>query len=294
MSLREIADKGYLLRGEERMSLFFTFGVMTLIAVLAVLLPLGRRRHRVAMSDVDVYRAQLAEVDRARETGSVGPDEGLGLRTEVARRLIAAADRPSTDSSAAPVSGTTWRRRAVTLVAVLLLPAAAAAIYVALGNPGLPDQPRAARLAPAPDGTAQLLARVEAVLKTRPDDGRGWDLLAPIYLRIGRAQDAATAYGNAIRLLGSTPEREAGHGEALTLSSGGMVPPDAVAAFERAVAADAANPRARYFLAKARAQNGDRAGALADLRELVAEAPADAPWRAYVERAVKELEDGAS
>jgi cytochrome c-type biogenesis protein CcmH len=292
MSLRTIQDTRYVRRDEERMSLFLTFGLMTLVAVLVVLLPLGRRRHGAAMSDVDVYRAQLAEVERAQGAGVLAAGEGLGLRTEVARRLIAAADR----AVLVPVTGDIWRRRTVAVVAIAGLPLVALGIYSSTGNPQLPDQPRLARLAPsAPpqDSTAGLIARVEAVLKTNPQDGRGWDLLAPVYLRMGRAADAAIAYGNAIRLIGSTPEREAGRGEALTIAAGGTVTPQAREAFQRAVAADPANARARYFLARAKDQAGDRAGAVADYQALVDESPADAPWRAVVEEALGELKGTA-
>lgn len=271
------------------MSLYITLSLMTLGAMFVVLLPLGWRRHGAAVTDADVYRAQLAEVDRARADGTIAVDEGETLRTEVARRLIAAAGR----DDAGGLSGSTARRRMAAIFAVLAIPAVAVGIYGVTGNPDMPDRPRAARLAPSGQTeTGALIARVEDVLRSRPDDGRGWDLLAPIYLRIGRPEDAAKAYANALRLLGSTPEREAGHGEAVTIAAGGIVTADARAAFTRAAAADPANARARYFLARAKAQDGDRAAALADLRELMDTAPADASWRGFIEKAMAELSGG--
>ena len=72
------------------------------------------------------------------------------------------------------------------------------------------DEPLAARLsAPqtppgAPDADMRtLIARAEARLKAHPEDGRGWDVLAPIYLRLNRRGDAVGAFRNAIRILGA-------------------------------------------------------------------------------------------
>ncbi|GGE37078.1 hypothetical protein GCM10007276_13180 [Agaricicola taiwanensis] len=268
------------------MSALIIFGLMTLSAMFMVLLPLGWRQHDMAISDVDVYRAQLAEVERARAQGTVAAEESEGLRAEVARRLLQAVDR------AGPImSDALWRRRLAAVIAVVGVPIAAAVIYGAFGNPDMPDRPRAQRMQRAMgDETSALIGRVEKVLEQRPDDGRGWDLLAPVYLRVGRATDAAKAYDNAIRLLGSSPEREAGRGEALTIEAKGIVTPEARAAFSRAVEKDPENARARYFLARAKAQDGDRAGAAADMRALLAEGSEDAPWRSFVERAIEEFE----
>ena len=63
-----------------------------------------------------------------------------------------------------------------------------------------PAQPLAARLEknPADSTVDELVGRAEAHLAANPDDGRGWDVLAPIYLRLGRFPEAVTAYGNAM------------------------------------------------------------------------------------------------
>jgi cytochrome c-type biogenesis protein CcmH len=184
-----------------------------------------------------------------------------------------------------------WRRRATAVIAVIFVPLAAAGIYAGFGNPGMQDRPRAERLQRSGiDETAALIGRVEKVLQQRPDDGRGWDLIAPVYLRVGQSGKAAQAYANAIRLLGSTPERHAGLGEALTLAARGIVTPEARDAFAHAVAADPNNARSRYFLARAKAQNGDRAGAAADMQAMLDAGPADAPWRSFVERALAEFQ----
>ena len=114
-----------------------------------------------------------------------------------------------------------------------------------------------------------LVAKVEEHLAAHPEDGRGWDVIAPVYLRLGRADDAARAFQNAIRLLGSTAERQTGLGEAILSAEGGIVTADARTAFEAAQRLDPAAPGPRFFLALAAEQEGEAAAA--------ADALADAP-----------------
>ena len=59
------------------------------------------------------------------------------------------------------------------------------------------------------------MAQVEAHLESNPDDGRGWEVVAPVYLRLGRFEDAVKARRNALRLIGANADREADLGEAL-------------------------------------------------------------------------------
>ncbi len=150
-----------------------------------------------------------------------------------------------------------------------------------LGSPGLPDQQLATRLSknPASSSLEELVARAEQHLRRNPEDGRGWDVLAPIYLRLGRNQDAVIAFGNAIRLSGASAEREAGLGQAIMAAAGGIVTADAQAAFERALAIDAKDPRARFFLAIGYAQEGRVAEARALWTQMKGDLPPDSPWR---------------
>ena len=91
--------------------------------------------------------------------------------------------------------------------AAAALPVLGIALYLAVGSPQLPGRPYAARLdMPVDQATAaDLVARVEAHLRQHPEDGRGWDVLAPVYLRMGDYTQAADAFQKAARLLGNLP-----------------------------------------------------------------------------------------
>ena len=51
------------------------------------------------------------------------------------------------------------------------------------------------------------MAEVEKYLEANPKNGRGWELLAPVYLRLGRFDDAVRARRNALEIFGPTGTR---------------------------------------------------------------------------------------
>jgi cytochrome c-type biogenesis protein CcmH len=271
------------------MALWFMFALMTAAAIFAVLWPLGRKpKMTTAGSDVVVYRDQLQEIDRDRSAGLIGEVEAEAARVEVSRRLLAAAEAQPT---AAEVSQSVWRRRAAALAALILLPIGALGLYLALGSPNVPGEPARARVN-TPEGSqsiAVLVSQIEAHLERNPNDGRGWEVLAPVYMRLGRFNDAVKARRNALTLNGDSADRQSGLGEALVGVANGVVTAEAKAAFERAVAQDSQNATGRYFLGLAAEQDGKPDEAASIWRSLLAEAPTDAPWRDFVRSALARL-----
>ena len=272
------------------MALWFPLALMTAAAVFIVLWPLGRARLATASGgDLAVYRDQMRELERDRSAGLIGSAEADAARVEISRRLLAAADA---QGQAPAASLAPWRRRFIAVAALIALPFGAVALYLALGFPGLPDQPLAARaLGPENRSIAALVAQVEDRLERNPQDGRGWEVLAPVYMRLGRFDDAVKARRNAVRLLGASPTREADLGEALVAAANGVVTAEAKAAFDRALALDARDPRAKFFAGLAAQQDGKDAEAAAIWRDLLAHAPADAPWANMVRQSLARLEN---
>jgi cytochrome c-type biogenesis protein CcmH len=264
---------------------------MTATAIFAVLWPLSRRpKTNADASDVAVYRDQFAEVDRDLAGGQIQLAEAAAAKTEVARRLIAAADASRACTKPAPAEQTS-RRRAVVLAVLVLLPLGAAALYAAMGSPMLPDHPVALRGGSSSDQSIdRLVAQVEQHLAIHPEDGRGWEVIAPVYLGMGRFGDAVKARRNALRLNGETADRAASLGEALVFAANGVVTADAKASFERAIALDEGHVLARYYLGVAAEQEGDKAGAASSWRALLASAPAGAPWADFVQGAIDRVE----
>jgi cytochrome c-type biogenesis protein CcmH len=273
------------------MVLWLLFALMTAAAVFAVLWPLGRGAAQPRTGgDVAVYRDQIDEIARDRATGLIGELEAEAARVEVSRRLIAAAD--DAEAEAAPKPGATRRRRVAAVAALVIVPAIAAALYLALGSPQLPGQPLASRAnTPPQDRSLEgLVTQVETHLARNPEDGRGWDVVAPVYLRLGRFDDAVKARRNALRLNGATADREADLAEALLAAANGVITDEAKAGFERALARDASHVKARYFLGLAAEQDGDRSAAATIWRGMLEGAPPMAPWVALVRQALARVD----
>jgi len=278
------------------MTLWFVFALMTAAAVFAVLWPLSRRGVSLREgSDVAVYRDQLDEIERDQATGLIGEAEAQAARVEVSRRLIAAADSTDaggeTGTEKAPDVGDRsplWRRRMTAAAALLLVPIGAAALYLTIGSPQLPGEPLAGRLQAVHDNSpiAKMVAQVESHLAKNPNDARGYEVLAPVYLRLGRAQDAVNARRKVIELAGETAARQADLGEALVVAANGVVSDEAKRAFEQALNLDPNEIKARFFTGLAAQQDGNIEKAAEIWRGLLAKAPPDAPWVATVRQAL--------
>ena len=113
-----------------------------------------------------------------------------------------------------------------------------------------------------PDGIEQTVAEVETYLESNPKNGRGWELLAPVYLRLGRFDDAVRARRNALEIFGPDAARLGDLGEAIVMASNGVVTPEAKGLFERANAADPEDVMAQYYLGLSAKQEGRRDEAL--------------------------------
>jgi len=275
------------------MSLYLILALMTAVAIFAVLWPLSREPRNAAADsqDVEVYRDQLDEIERDRKAGLIGASEAEAARVEISRRLLAAADsseKPGSKPTPSPV----WRRRAAALIALLVLPAIAAAFYIRQGSPQLPGAPLAGRLdAPLENRSIEsMVAQVEAHLEKNPNDGQGWQVVAPVYMRMGRFNDAVRARAQTIRLLGSNADREADLGEAQVAAANGVVTADAKATFERALKADAGNLKAQYFTGLAAEQDGRPEDAARTWRAMLDRAPPNAPFRALIQQSLARVE----
>jgi cytochrome c-type biogenesis protein CcmH len=268
------------------MALWLAFALMTAAAIFAVLWPLSRSGRMQSGSDAEVYRDQLDEIERDRAAGLIGEAEADAARVEVSRRLIAAGDVPALTASADQTAGL-WRRRTAALAALILLPFAAGTIYLMHGSPQLPGDPLASRVGGKADQSIlAMIAQVERHLEANPKDARGWEVLAPIYLRLGRFDDAVKARRHAIEYGGDTAQREADLGEALVAAANGVVTADAKQAFDQAAAKSPDDPKSRFYLGLAAQQDGNTDKAADIWQKLLKDAPPGAPWATAVQQAL--------
>ena len=150
----------------------FLLALLTTATVSALLVPLVKprlaERGRLA-SDTAVYRDQLAEVERERGR-TLDAAEADAARTEIERRLLAAADKDAGADVATDGDRTAWHRF-LTPALCLAVPLFALGLYLNIGTPGLPSAPFLARShqpagAPALD-EKKALAQAIASLRAR-------------------------------------------------------------------------------------------------------------------------------
>jgi len=276
------------------MAIWFIFALMTGLAIGAVLWPLSRRAPAPAgqVDERAFYEQRLAEINRDAGSGYISAIEADAARAEAARRLLRESRSAPMGLADGESEYALRRRRAASAIALSTIPLITLAIYGAVGSPDLGSltiaERRARPVAQADAG--DLVARMERHLAAKPDDGAGWELLAPVYLRMGRPDDAVKAWASVLKLRGETPARLASYGEALVASSNGVVESFARELFERAAKGDPAAPMPKFYLAVALAQDGDMDGARKAFEALLKSAPPDAPWRAAVEARIEGLQ----
>lgn len=297
------------------------FGIIAagLVLVVSALLAAALRAGRVqapstASYDLQVYRDQLAEVDRDLARGTISPEDAARVRTEVSRRILAA------DADARlPDDANNGGRGAKTLalgLAVLLL-AGSAVLYWQLGALGYSDQSLKSRIALAAERRADrptqaqaeaaqpatpqaqednpeyaaLIDQLRSAVAQRPDDLQGHVLLAQTEARLGNFAQAAAAQGVVLRLKGDdvTVADLTTQAELLIFAAGGYVSPAAEDALRRALNIDDTDGSARFYWGEMLIQTGrpDLGFRLWD--SLLRAGPEAAPWMAPIRARITDL-----
>lgn len=277
--------------------IWFIMAGMTAAAVLALLWPMSRRIRTgpgeagTASTETGFYEDQLAEIERDLARGLIAPDEAEAARTEAARRLLRANRAAQAGDDPGVAEPRLRQRRAASAFALSMIPLVALLAYGLYGSPDLPAQTQAERQAEQAGNQdlMKAIGQIEAKLASNPGDARGWAVLAPVYMRLGRFTDAAHAYEAVARLKGETSGTLSDWGEALVAAANGTVTPEAKPIFERALALDSKTPKPRFYLARAAEQAGDTDEAIRQLTAIEEGSPADAPWLGLVRESLARL-----
>jgi cytochrome c-type biogenesis protein CcmH len=276
------------------MLLAVALAVLTVAVLATVVLPLmkgARPAPERGQFDRAVYRDQLQELERDVARGLIAPGEAATARLEIERRLLA-TDAPA---ETAPARGAGSPVLAIALT--LIVPAAASLLYLALGAPGVPDQPYAQRAAErsriaatGPDAMAKAIVTLKQRLNANPDSAADWLLLARSEAALAHWPESTQAFQQAMRLTKDSPDVAADYGETLVMAAQGIVTPQARAMLGKALAGDPGSKAARYYLALGEAQAGNAAAAIAGWQALAGDEPAESAVRAELK---KRIEDAA-
>lgn len=251
--------------------------------LLALLRPPVARGRREA--DLALYRAQLVELDREREAGRLEDQQYRAATLEVQRRLLAAPEDHARPAAKLPPA---------MIACLVLLPAAALGVYLLRGTPGMPSATHVERAAIAQrDDTliASLRTRLERLDPRDEQVRHGYVLLGNAERARGRFDAAAEAWTTALA---------ARFDMALAVEYAQMElererPDAALVLLDRALGAGAdadSRVRVRFLTGIAHEQAGRGAEARRAWQAIIDEAPADAPWRAMLERRMERLPPG--
>jgi cytochrome c-type biogenesis protein CcmH len=256
--------------------LFWGVALAMALAVAGLLVAALTRTRGAAKADHDlqVYRDQLKEVDRDLARGLIGEDEAARLRVEIGRRVLA-ADAAAQAGAATGDAGP--GRAALAAIMTLAVLGVGGGVYLWQGAPGYGDLPLALRLQQAEDRRAarpdqaaaeeqaradlppaplsddprhlELLDRLRTVMKDRPNDLQGQELLARNEAMVGNYAAAAQAQAMVVALKGpaATAADLAMQAELMIMAAGGYVSPQAEAVLSAALDKDAGNGSARYY-----------------------------------------------
>ena len=265
--------------------------------------------------DLQVYRDQLAEVERDLTRGTLSADEAQRLRVEVSRRLLD-ADRAVSAETPYAAKGSLY----TTFAVVALVLGGSFWLYTSLGAAGYPDLPLSTRLALAEEAyvnrpsqteaesaakakgaaTADaefltLMEKLRAAVASRPDDVTGLDLLARNETALGNYADALKAQTHLVKVLGpkASPDQRLMVAQIMIAAAGGYVSPEAEDILLEVLKLDPENGMARYFSGLMFAQVGRPDRAFQLWEPLLAKGPADAPWAVPVRADIQAVADEA-
>lgn len=283
---------------------WITAGALLVASAIAMMIALRRGvpdADTAGAADLRVYRDQLAEIERDAARGTIPTEEAARLRVEVSRRILEADKN-------ARISGAGLTQRGTVVAALLILGALAGAVslYLTIGAPRYPDMPLVARIAeadaarasrqsqaeaeaafPAPPPATdvdpqflELMEKLRAATKDRPDDLRGQQLLARNEAQLGNLRAAWAAQEAVIGLKGD--QATAADWEFLAqlkiFAAGGYVSPEAEVALTEALRRDPRAEGARYFSGLMLIQTGRPDLAFPLWRDVLQSAAPDSPW----------------
>jgi cytochrome c-type biogenesis protein CcmH len=264
------------------MSIFWGLAAIMVIVALLFTVPWLLRARRAAPPLLDedavnteVIKAQLAELDTDLKTGRLDETQYTAARQDLERELLEDLSPGVQGTASRPARSGQWAG----LLLVAAIPVLAVVMYQYIGTKEIipllekRGSSTAAAATPASDSTPpphqmgeQSLEQMVGVLaqrmKDKPDDLRGWILLARSYETLHRYADALEAYGKARRLSGDNPELLADYADTLVMANGGRFNDEAGELLQRAIKTQPENVKALWLLGHWKNQQGSYTEAL--------------------------------
>ncbi|MEO0329215.1 MAG: c-type cytochrome biogenesis protein CcmI [Pseudomonadota bacterium] len=269
------------------MLFWLTITIIMLTSMLVLFFAANRStdtRSAVA-SDKSLYNARLKEIDSDIRLGRLDEQSAEAARTEEARKLLRLSAQEDADDN-----NRRTNNNFTMLAALVFLPIFSISLYLAIGEPEYKPQ---TQVADTGEPTVEaLLVAAEKRLKEAPDDLQGWKVVAPVYMRLERYQDAERAYQNIIRLDGRSPQNLASLAEANVIRHSGLVTNPALKLFNEVISSQPNNPVARYHIGLAAYQANKFPEAKLIWQGMLDKAKGNEAWVPVVRNSLSSIETG--
>jgi cytochrome c-type biogenesis protein CcmH len=193
--------------------------LMTGVAIAFVVVPLVRSRRPGGPSameaNLEVLRGQRRELEADIAAGTLSAEAGEQARAELVQR--AEADLSAPPSIAAVEASRPW---AAAIAAAVAIPALAFGVYLASGAPVAADPRITAAGAMDQKSVTALVESLAQKVRERPDDAKGWALLARSTAALGRYEESAGAYAHLMKLVPADAQLIADYADVLGMSQG--------------------------------------------------------------------------
>ncbi len=194
------------------LTLFLSLALTLVAGVLLVLCrALWRASRQPSQSSVDparanaeVYREQLAELEREYAQGTLSAQSYQQTRDELTRRLLEDVQTPRVPGVAAAVMAPSRWVRTTLASFVVVIPVATLLAYGVLGQPAGLDPAALAQSEPHeavdPKKMAEMVEKLERRLLEDPNQLQGWVMLGRVRRAMGQFEAAGQAYAKALAL----------------------------------------------------------------------------------------------
>lgn len=247
------------------MTAFWIVALLLVVGALLFVVPPLLRKPRIAAdqdggANVDLYRDQLADLDRDLQSGTLAADQHGQARRDLEQRLA--------EELAHVEHGVTNRGGHAGMTGAIIagIPVLAIALYWVLGNPQAlnPESVAAsgADHAVTAEQVERMVEKLAQRLQTEPGDAAGWNMLGRSYAALGRFPEASAAFAQAVKLLPRDASVLADYADMLAMAQGRKLAGEPRRIVARALAADPNHLKALALAGSAAFEAGEYAEAV--------------------------------
>ena len=243
--------------------------LMTLLVVAWLVYPLLLSKHGSGVSadrlNIDIHRDQLKALETDLTRGVISPHDFESTRDELQLRLL--DDTESYEAPQAHNGQSFMTPRRTALVIAVMTPILVLGIYLQLGTP--------AAINPVAPNTvdqqqvSQMVDSLAAKLKAKPDDPKGWAMLARSYRILGRLNEAKLAFEKAGDFVHTDADILLDYATTLGSLAGNRLEGQSAQLIEEALKLSPENPNALMLSGVSAYHRADYAGAIKQWEKLL-------------------------